>query len=122
MPVDFDGLLYSGSHTSFRDLCDAASNTVLAGERRIPATLDHGWPICAYRVDGEGDTDNVLTTFHGEYASRADRFHNMQFPSYYPQVSHIVFADGSAKSLSYNHDLNTQHALSTAVGGEVVSH
>lgn len=121
MPVEFDGLLYSGSRTSFRDICDGASNTMMAGERGIPALLDHGWPICAYGVDGDGDTDNVLTTFYGLDAGRDDSFHNMHFWSYHPQVAHFVFADGSVKSLSYNFDLNTLHALSTAAGGEVVS-
>lgn len=112
-------MLYSGSNTLFRNIYCGTSNTILAGERGIPATLDHGWPICVNLIDG--DTDNVLTTFHSLYSSRADSFRTMHYWIYHPQLAHFVSADGPVKSLSYNLDLNTLHALSTAVGNKVVS-
>lgn len=121
MPVDFDGALYSGSQTSFSDFLDGTSNTLLVGERGIPDTLDHGWPICAYGTDGDGDTDNVLSTFDGLRAGRPDSFHNMHFWSYHAQSANFLFADGSVRSLRYNLDDHVLKALSSRAGGELVS-
>ncbi|MBS0204086.1 MAG: DUF1559 domain-containing protein [Planctomycetes bacterium] len=121
MPVDFDGALYSRSNTSFRDFLDGTSTTLMVGERGIPATLDHGWPICAYGVSGDGDSDNVLSVFHGLQSGRPDSFHNMHFWSYHPQSAHFLFVDGSVKALGYNMDDHLLKSMSSRAGGEVVS-
>jgi len=87
----------------------------------IPATLDHGWPICTYGVSGDGDTDNVLSTFHGLHAGQPDSFHNLHVWSHLLPLAHFLFADGTAKSLSYNLDDHVLKAMSSRSGGEVVS-
>lgn len=120
-PVDFDGALFSGSRTSFRDFTDGTSTTLLAGERGIPATLDHGWPVCAYGVNGDGDTDNVLSMLYGLMAGAPDSFHNMHFWSYHPQSAQFVFADGSVRNLAYKMDDHVLKALSSRAGGEVLA-
>lgn len=120
-PIDFDGALFSGSCTSFRDFVDGMSTTLMVGERGIPNTLDHGWPICAYGVSGDGDTDNVLSTFAGLHAGQPDSFHNMHFWSHHSQSAHFLFVDGSVKSLSYNLDDHLMKAMSSRADGEVVS-
>lgn len=120
-PVDFDGALYSGSNTSFRDFIDGTSTTMLVGERGIPNTLDHGWPICAYGVNGNGETDNVLSTFNGLHAGLPDSFHNMHFWSRHAQSAHFLFADATVKSLNYNIDDHVLSAISSRDGGEVIA-
>ncbi|MEI8379699.1 MAG: DUF1559 domain-containing protein [Planctomycetota bacterium] len=119
--ADFDGALFSGSRTSFRDFTDGASTTLMVGERGIPATLDHGWPICAWGVSGDGDTDNVLSTLYGLHRGLPDSFHNMHFWSYHPSAAHFLFVDGSVKSLNYSMDDHVLKSLSTRADGEVVS-
>ena len=120
-PADFDGALYSGSHTSFRDFIDGSSTTMLVGERGIPNTLDHGWPICAWGLSGDGDTDNVLSTLHGMHPGKPDSFHNMHFWSHHPQSVPFLFVDGSVKSLNYSLDDTVLKSLSSRADGEIVS-
>lgn len=119
-PIDFDGALYSGSKTAFRDFTDGTSQTLLLGERGIPETLDHGWPICAYGQSGDGDKDNLLSTFDGLHAGKSDNFHNMHFWSYHPQAAQFLFVDGSVKTLSYEMDDHVLKALSSRAGGEIL--
>jgi prepilin-type N-terminal cleavage/methylation domain-containing protein/prepilin-type processing-associated H-X9-DG protein len=119
--VAFDGILYSGSRITFGNLVDGASSTLMMGERGIPKTLDRGWPICAYGRTGDGDTDNVLSTFNGLQAGAPDSFHNMHFWSYHQQSTHFLFADGSVKSLSNNIDDHILQSMASRDGGEVVS-
>lgn len=120
-PVDFDGALFSGSRTSFRDFLDGTSQTMMVGERGIPDTLDHGWPICAYGHSGDGDGDNLLSTFDGLHPGFSDNFHNSHFWSYHPQSAQFLFVDGSVKTLSYQLDDHVVKALSSRAGGEVLS-
>jgi prepilin-type N-terminal cleavage/methylation domain-containing protein/prepilin-type processing-associated H-X9-DG protein len=119
-PVEFDGALFSGSHTSLRDFTDGTSSTLMVGERGIPATLDLGWPICAYGKRGDGDTDNVLSTFDGLYPGLSDGFHNKHFWSYHPQSAHFLFVDGSVQTLSYNLEDHLLQAMASRNGGEDV--
>lgn len=121
LPIDFDGALYSGSHTAFRDFTDGTSMTLMVGERGIPTALDRGWPICAYGDSGDGETDNVLSTFDGLEMGVPDSFHNMYFWSYHPQGVHFLFVDGSVKFLHDGIDPQVLVALSSRNGGEVVS-
>jgi type II secretory pathway pseudopilin PulG len=119
-PVDYDGALYSGSNTSFRDFIDGTSTTMLVGERGIPNMLNRGWPICAYGITGNGETDNVLSTFNGLQAGTADSFHNGHFWSYHPQSAHFLFADGTVKSLGYSIDDHALNAMGSRADGEIV--
>lgn len=120
-PVDFDGALFSGSRTSFRDFTDGTSTTMMVGERGIPTTLDHGWPICAYGINGNGETDNVLSTFAGLMAGRPDSFHNKHFWSYHPQSAQFLFADGSVKNIVYGIDDHLLKALSSRAEGDIAT-
>lgn len=119
-PLGYDGALYSGSKTSIRDFTDGTSATVMIGERGIPNTLDRGWPICAWGVSGDGDTDNVLSTFAGLHAGQPDSFHNGHFWSYHQQMALFLFVDGSVKSLSYSLDDHLLKAMSTRADGDIV--
>lgn len=119
--VDHDGAFYSGSNTSFRDFIDGTSTTLTVGERGIPATLDRGWTICAYGITGNGESDNVLSTFDGLHAGTADGFHNMHFWSYHPQTANFLFADGSVRTINYSVDEYVFGALASLGEGEIVS-
>ncbi len=120
-PISRNGALYTGSSISFRNFTDGTSSTLMLGERGIPEILDHGWPICAHGQTGDGERDNVMSTFDGLQPGKADNFHNMHYWSYHAQAAQFVFADGTVRSLSYNMDHGTLNALATRNGGERVS-
>jgi prepilin-type N-terminal cleavage/methylation domain-containing protein/prepilin-type processing-associated H-X9-DG protein len=118
--VEFDGALYSGSKTSFRDFTDGTSQTLFVGERGIPQDLDHGWMVCAYGEDGKGEEDNVLSTFFGLYPGSADGFHNNHYWTHHPQSANFTFVDGSVRALTYSIEDVVLKSLSSRAGGEVV--
>lgn len=115
-----DGILFSGSHVQIRDIVDGTSSTLMIGERGIPAALDHGWIICAFGRSGDGDTDNVLSTFDGLHAGAADGFDNRHFWSWHSGVVHFGFADGSVRPISYQIDSQVLLSLATRADGEIV--
>jgi prepilin-type N-terminal cleavage/methylation domain-containing protein len=116
-----DGALYSGSHVTWADFTDGTSTTLIVGERGIPATLDHGWFICAFGDNGEGDADNILSTLDGLHPGAPDSFHNMHFWSHHAALAQFAFADGSVKSLSYSLDDHLFKSMSTRAGGDTTT-
>lgn len=119
-PIECDGALYSGSCVSFRDIVDGTSTTLLSGERGIPRLLNRGWTICAFGINGDGMTDNVLSTIQGLHPGAADGFHNGHFWSYHAGATQFVFADGSVRALSYSIDDQVFQSLASRAGGEVI--
>jgi hypothetical protein len=120
-PVDKDGALFSGSSTSFRDFADGLSSTIIVGERGIPNSLSYGWPICAYGLFGDGDSDNLLSTLDGLTPGDAEGFDNTHFWSDHPDCALFLFADGSVKPLSYLIDDDLLDSLATINGGEMIA-
>lgn len=118
--ADDDGLLFSGSETSLRNVLDGTSNTIIMGERGIPDDLYWGWPYCGSGLNGLGDGDNLLTTGTGFGPGRPDGNHNLHYWSYHIGGATFLRADGSVRFINYSLDFNTFKAISTRAGGEVV--
>lgn len=119
--TDGTGLLFSNSHTSFRDVTDGTSNTFAMGERGIPNDLYWGFFVCGFgNVDGKGDGDNVLTTKFGLGPGKPDGAHNLHFWTYHVGGAHFQMADGSVRFVSNSINFSTFQNLSTIGGREIV--
>ncbi len=123
-PTANDGILLHGDSNSVINLTkviDGASHTIIMGERGISDDL-YGWPYC-----GAGDSinsgcgDNLMATNIGLSLGRRDGGHNYHFWSYHPGIAQFLWADGSARPLSYNIDFQVLQALSTRASREVIS-
>jgi prepilin-type N-terminal cleavage/methylation domain-containing protein/prepilin-type processing-associated H-X9-DG protein len=118
-----DGILLHGgpsSAISLNQVTDGASHTLIMGERGISDNL-YGWPYC-----GAGDQfntgcgDNLMSTQNGLSVGSAAGTDDYHFWSYHPNLSHFLWADGSAQSLTYDIDYSILQALATRAGGEAV--
>ncbi|MDB6037945.1 MAG: hypothetical protein JWM99_1786 [Verrucomicrobiales bacterium] len=116
-----DGILFSNSSTSMRDIIDGTSQTLLMGERGIPTDLNWGWPICGYGFNGTGNGDNLLTTAYGIGPGTSDGTHNSHFWSYHTGGAQFTMADGSVRFISNNINVQLFKNISTRAGGEVTS-
>jgi prepilin-type N-terminal cleavage/methylation domain-containing protein len=119
-----DGILLHGNYNSAINLAkvtDGASHTIIMGERGISNDL-YGWPYCGAGDSQEtGCGDNLLSTQFGLSAGVPDGNHNYHFWSYHPELAQFVWADGSAKPLTYDLDFKVLQALSTRAGGETIA-
>lgn len=115
------GLLFSNSHTSFKDVIDGTSNSLAMGERGIPDDLYWGFFVCGFgNVNGKGDGDNLLTTLTGLGPGKPDGTHNLHFWTYHTGGAHFQMADGSVRFISNNINFSTLQSLSTIRGGELL--
>ena len=123
-PTANDGILFHGksnSAISLPKVIDGASHTIIMGERGISDDL-YGWPYC-----GAGDSlntgcgDNLMATNIGLSRGLPDGSHNYHFWSYHKNLAQFLWADGSARPLTYDLDYSVLKALSTRAGREVIS-
>ncbi len=119
-----DGILLHGGAASaikLSQVTDGASHTLIMGERGISDNL-YGWPYCgAGDIYNTGCGDNLMSTQNGLSAGSdagADDYH---FWSHHVNSAHFLWADGSAKPLTYDIDQKVFQALSTRAGGEIVN-
>jgi prepilin-type processing-associated H-X9-DG protein/prepilin-type N-terminal cleavage/methylation domain-containing protein len=134
-----DGLLYQGSRTTFADITDGTSNTLLLGERPPSADFQFGWWYAGAGQRLTGSADIVLgarepnlqliTTGSacgpGNYPFMpASGFNDpcgmFHFWSPHPGGANFAFADGSVHFLRYSAD-PIMPALATRAGGEAAS-
>ena len=118
-----DGMLYSNSVTSVRDVLDGTSSTLLVGERgAVPSYPMCGWWACGEGYPyGTGFGDNLLSTEFGLVPGGDTPAHLNHFWSYHPGGADFLLVDGSVRLLSYAIDYQVLKALSTRAGAEVVS-
>jgi prepilin-type N-terminal cleavage/methylation domain-containing protein len=123
-PTAGNGILLHGNNSSAISLTkikDGASHTLIMGERGISDDL-YGWPYCgAGDSQGTGCGDNLMATNIGLSRGKPDGSHNYHFWSYHKNIAQFVWADGSARALTYDIDQKVFQALSTRAGHEVVT-
>jgi len=124
-PNTLDGVLYSGSKISLRQVTDGTSHTIMMGERGIPKDLYMGWSVCAAGILAagilnSGNEDNVLDTSLGLSPGTDGGTDNNHFWSNHPTGAEFLFVDGSVQFFNYEIDPTTLLYLSTRSGGEVV--
>jgi prepilin-type N-terminal cleavage/methylation domain-containing protein/prepilin-type processing-associated H-X9-DG protein len=132
-----DGVLFLDSRVRLGDVTDGTSTTLAAGERPPSADCWYGWWYAGYGQVGTGSGDMLLgvqeRNIGGTYVSgcpagpyqfgpgrlgeQCDLFH---FWSLHPGGAHFLFADGSARFLSYS-AAPLMPALATRSGQEVVT-
>ncbi len=120
-PQQSNGILYSGSSTRFADIDDGISNTLMIGERGLPASLEMGWLMCAggELPDYSGNQDNLLSTQRPLGEGSDDGKHNNHFWSHHSGVVQFLVADGSVQALSLSMNHQIFQSLSTCAQGEV---
>ncbi|MEZ6128466.1 MAG: DUF1559 domain-containing protein [Planctomycetaceae bacterium] len=119
-PLAQDGLLFSDSRVRLDVVRDGTSNTLLIGERGLPANLEMGWLTCAggEQPDYSGNLDNLLSTDRPIGPGSDDGTHNDHYWSHHRGTVGFALADGSVRSISDSiaHDLFK--AMSTRSGSD----
>ena len=128
------GILHYGSKTTFADIRDGTSQTLMVGERPPSKDLYYGWWFAGAGYDGSGVGDVVMGARETGYASSlgcpaskigfqpgrvdvdCDQVH---FWSLHAGGGNFLFGDGSVKFMNYQAN-TVLPQLSTRQGAEVV--
>ena len=114
-----NGVLYSLSSVSFRDITDGTANTMAVGERGLPNDLVWGWIIC-----GGTECEHYISTNRGlspgDNAPWTTNSLVQRFWSWHTGGAHFLFADGSTHFLSNSINSTTYRELSTRNGNEMI--
>ena len=132
-----DGVLFQDSTTSFADISDGTSNTLLLGERPPSPDFQFGWWYAGIGQRFTGSADMILGVREqnllpivsgspcgpGAYPFEPSRFNDpcgmFHFWSPHSGGANFAFCDGSVRFLTYGAD-SIMPALATRAGGEVV--
>ncbi len=122
-PLAKDGLLFSGSRVRLDVVRDGTSNTLMIGERGLPANLEMGWLTCAggEQPDYSGNQDNLLSTENPIGPGTDDSTHNDHYWSNHNGTVGFALADGSVRSISDSISHELFKAMSTRNGSDDVS-
>ncbi|MFO0958556.1 MAG: DUF1559 domain-containing protein [Isosphaeraceae bacterium] len=128
-PEDRRGLFSRNSRTTFADVTDGLSQTLMAGERTnavyvtVIGSSDHFdletvWPGA---IKEEPVDDHAHTTlFQALSFINSPGFDDLQSMSFHPGGSNYLFGDGSVKYLKLSLNPGVYQALGSRAGGEVV--
>lgn len=123
------GILYPRSKTTFRDITDGASNTILlveSREERVSAWVDGSYASITSRGL---DVTNMPTVSSNQISINKTPYFGPEFGT--PEIkwgpsslhtggAHHLLGDGSVRFISENIAVETYDALTTRNGGEVV--
>jgi prepilin-type N-terminal cleavage/methylation domain-containing protein len=109
-----DGILYHNSSTTFAQISDGTSNTLLMGERGIPRACNFGWMLCGSSRDAFLDMSTGLSP--GDDSSA----HTNHFWSWHTGGAFFLVADGSVRFVNESTDHNQLVSLSTRHGSELI--
>lgn len=112
-----DGLFFQNSKVRFRDIRDGLSNTLMCGER-LATRGTVTWVGADPHIE-EGAARIVGVTDH--LLNDAENGHFEDFASAHPTGALFLSADGSVRLLPDTIDEEIYRALSTRLGGEVIS-
>ncbi len=119
-----NGVFFQNSDTSYSDLQDGSSNTVLLGERSsdtfdsawagvVTGTTFTGWRVVGWTGEPPNNKGQSDAHFHG-FA----QFNSMHFGG----ATNFAFADGSVHAIDENVTADLFFALGTIRGGEIIAH
>jgi prepilin-type N-terminal cleavage/methylation domain-containing protein len=138
---DLGGMFYRRSETTFADILDGSSNTLMASEGIIRGKATGGWGDAGAYWGGAPHGGYGFTTLEPPNSPLPDRMYDCkdndwpQSPcsdtggtddhrtfarSYHPGGAVFVLGDGSVRFISETVNLTTYHALGTRRGGEVL--
>ena len=136
-PTDFTGISYYLSEVKIAQVSDGLSNTYAVGERSIDPDLyedgtahDNDWGMYCGMQDDVG-----RSTYASPFGLEAKKIENSQplqdrpgvsewerFGSAHPGGFHMVFADGSVQTVSYDIEPDVHQFFGNREDGQVVSH
>lgn len=116
--TDGNGMFYTDSETTMAKINDGSSNTMMVGERGIPADLGWGWMIC-----GGTECEHYLSTHRG--LSQGEDVESWdgamrRYWGWHRRGTYFTMGDASVRLLTYNIDYTLFKALSTRDRGEPV--
>lgn len=138
---DLRGMFYRRSETSFADIVDGSSNTLMASEGIIRGAPTGGWGDAGAYWGGAPHGGYGFTTLEPPNSPLPDRMYackNTTWPqapcsstggtndhrnfarSYHPGGAVFVLGDGSVRFISETINLTTYHGLGTRRMGEVL--
>ncbi len=112
-----DGTFYHNSRTSFGQIADGLSATILAGER----WSKHGYSTWIGAVSG-GEEAMARVVGVVDHAPNDPDGHFDDFSSGHPAGVNFVLGDASVKLYSNKLDLKIYRAMATRAGGEMEKH
>ena len=131
-----DGILFGQSKTTFAEILDGTSNTLMLGERPNLEDLNYGWWVCGAgnRPSGStistGEADNLLSTRFGIFKGKDTRMPTatplaqvdlMHFWSWHPGGCQFAMGDASVRFFRYGTSFALLNRLATRKGGETVT-
>ena len=112
-----NGIFYRNSSTSFRDITDSTTQTILFGETLFGGYWGDNYACCARARDDQPNFDAHWTVASGQAGVN---IHFFSFGSFHGDVANFSMVDGSSRSLPKNIDTNVFRGLCTRNGRETV--
>ncbi len=119
----FNGVSYSRSTVSFRQITDGLSQTAMVGEKNMDPTQ---YETGTFNADNESlysgfDNDLYKTTGFGPQQDSPTNADLYRFGSAHADAFNMVFCDGSVRQIIYEIDDSVFGALGSRSGGEIVA-
>jgi prepilin-type N-terminal cleavage/methylation domain-containing protein/prepilin-type processing-associated H-X9-DG protein len=114
-----NGASFHNSDTRFRNIRDGLSSTFLVGERRSDGAM--GWHSTWAGTVAGGEEAFARTHAVTDHTPNHADAHFDDFSSRHSGGAHFVMCDGAVRFINTTIDFGVYQALSTKIGGEVVT-